>query len=89
MRGALVSLIYQKVTDAATRDAAAPSVVTLIETDVERICESWEFVVTDLWASVLQLGVAVYLLQRQIGAVCIAPVILTLRKYSKPVTTGR
>jgi len=37
-------------------------------------------IITDLWANVLQIGIAIYLLERQVGAVCIAPVILAIGK---------
>lgn len=52
--------------------------MTLIGTDVERICETWNFLIAELWPSVLQLAIGVWLLERELGAVCIAPVILAL-----------
>ncbi|XP_044715562.1 ABC transporter domain-containing protein [Hirsutella rhossiliensis] len=83
-RGGLIALIYQKLTESPTpsNDAHDAAVMTLIGTDVERICETWYLVVAEIWPSIVQLGIAVWFLQRQLGAVCVAPVILAL------VTTG-
>ena len=52
-------------------------------TDVEQIAENLHLIITDLWANILQIGVAIYLLERQVGAVCIAPVILAIGKPSR------
>lgn len=63
--------------------------MTLIGTDVERICETWKCLIADTWASILQLGIGIWLLQRQLGAVCIAPVILAALSTAASVQVGR
>ncbi|POR39545.1 ABC transporter [Tolypocladium paradoxum] len=79
-RGGLIALIYRKLTESPIQgsDATDSAIMTLIGTDVERICESWYLLVAEVGPSVVQLGAAVWLLQRQLGAVCVAPVILAL-----------
>ncbi|OAA71991.1 ABC transporter [Akanthomyces lecanii RCEF 1005] len=79
-RGGLIGLIYTKLTRsragaAENRDSA---VITLIESDVERIAETWYLLTSHLWACILQLGLSVWLLERQIGVICIAPIILAI-----------
>ncbi|KAG4434582.1 hypothetical protein IFR05_009938 [Cadophora sp. M221] len=66
--------------------------MTLMGTDVEQIAENLHLIITDLWANLLQIGIAIWLLERQLGAVCIAPVILAIAstlitsKFSSYVT---
>lgn len=84
-RGGLIGLIYTKLTRsragaAENRDSA---VITLIESDVERIGETWYLLTSHLWACILQLGLSVWLLERQIGVICIAPIILAIGALHK------
>ncbi|CEJ83028.1 hypothetical protein VHEMI03060 [[Torrubiella] hemipterigena] len=62
--------------------------MTLIGADVERICDMWKFIITDTWASILQLGIGIWLLQRQLGAVCIAPVIFAVLSTAISLRAG-
>ncbi|KAK3181488.1 hypothetical protein K4F52_007198 [Lecanicillium sp. MT-2017a] len=80
IRGGLIGLIYEKLSSAPIGSAAASdsAVMTLIGADVERIGETWHMLISEIWACIIQLGIAVWLLQRQLGAVCVAPVILAL-----------
>lgn len=82
-RGALIGMIYRKLTHSRSgaAETADSAVLTLIEADVERIGESWYLLISELWPSVLQLGLAVWLLQRQLGAICVAPVILAIGMF--------
>lgn len=74
-------MIYDKLaaSPTATKDASDSKVMTLIGTDIERICLTWFMAIASLIPSVVQLGLAVWLLERQLGVVCVAPVILVLR----------
>lgn len=80
IRGGLVGMIYRKLTrsPAGAAEAKDSAVITLVESDVERISETWYLIVSEVWPSILQLGFAVWLLERQLGAVCVAPVIMAL-----------
>lgn len=69
VRGGLVALIFARALelDAATaKDSAA---VTLMSTDIDGIASALQKV-HDIWASVIELGLAVFLLERQIGPAC-------------------
>lgn len=84
MRGGLISLIYQKGLQLPSSGASNSPVMTLISTDVERICEIWHLMILEVIPGSIQLGTAVWLLQRQLGAVCVAPVILVFGKFAYP-----
>ena len=70
IRGGLVAVIFAKAVylDAAlAKDSAA---VTLMSTDIDGIA-SGVTKIHDIWASVIELGLGLYLLQRQVGAACV------------------
>ncbi|CAH0043540.1 unnamed protein product [Clonostachys solani] len=77
MRGALVSLVYDRTLSlnlGAVSDGAA---ITLMSTDIERIAAGFEW--TDaLWAGPIELAIATYILYTQIGYSCFAPLILSI-----------
>ncbi|KAH7388905.1 ABC transporter [Cadophora sp. MPI-SDFR-AT-0126] len=93
VRGGLIGMIYQKITTLKSANINDSAAMTLMGTDVEQIAENLHLIITDLWANILQIGIAIYLLQRQVGAICIAPVILAIvstmitSKSSSYVTT--
>ncbi|POS76379.1 canalicular multispecific organic anion transporter 2 [Diaporthe helianthi] len=77
VRGSLVDIIYSKslCVELSVAQEAAPA--GLVTADVERI----DFTVEklhSLWASVIELALGTYLLKREVGWACIAPVIVAL-----------
>ncbi len=74
VRGALVALIFKKTLrlDAATPADGAS--ITLMSTDIDGLERSVVFI-HDIWASVLELGVGIFLLYREIGTPCFLVVI--------------
>ncbi|CAG8971668.1 hypothetical protein HYALB_00003136 [Hymenoscyphus albidus] len=77
IRGALVSLIYAKTLKLDTGSLADAAAVTLISTDIDRIALGLGYA-HEMWASLIDVGIAVYLLERQLGIVCIVPIIIAL-----------
>jgi len=74
-RGGLVSLIYNKtllLESGALKDSAA---ITLMSTDIESIATGLTDV-HEIWASPIDIVIAVYLLQREIGLASITPVLI-------------
>jgi ATP-binding cassette, subfamily C (CFTR/MRP), member 1 len=69
VRGGLVALIFAKVVDLEAATAKDSAAVTLMSTDVDGIASGLQNI-HDIWASVIELGLGVYLLQRQVGAAC-------------------
>lgn len=78
VRGALIGMIYRKITTLKSANINDSAAMTLMGTDVEQIADNLHLIITDLWANLLQIAIAIWLLERQLGAVCIAPVILTV-----------
>ncbi|KFY37136.1 hypothetical protein V494_04888 [Pseudogymnoascus sp. VKM F-4513 (FW-928)] len=77
IRGALVSIVYSKtliIQDGAFDNAAA---LTLMSTDVDRIASSLQ-TVHEIWANVIELSIAIYLLQRQVGVATVVTVGLVI-----------
>ncbi|RFU25769.1 hypothetical protein B7463_g10568, partial [Scytalidium lignicola] len=73
VRGALVSLIYTQSLTMEDRIDDLSAAVTLMSTDVDRICQSL-ILLHDLWSRPLELIVGITLLALQIGWVCIMPI---------------
>lgn len=77
-----MGLIYQKLAKSPTAglDASDSAVMTLVGTDVEKISETWYLIVESFLPCAIQSAIAVWLLERQLGAVCVAPILLALSK---------
>lgn len=77
LRGSLVALIFDKTTTLPFEMLDQSAAITLMSTDIDGIASgasNWN----DIWADVLQVGVGVYLLERQVGASCVFVVVLTV-----------
>lgn len=73
IRGIMVTAVSAKVLRLDTASLADSAASTLISTDVDRICGSLKEI-DDLFATPIEIAVAIFLLERQIGVSCIAPV---------------
>ncbi|KAF6835949.1 ABC multidrug transporter [Colletotrichum plurivorum] len=69
IRGSLVALIFEKTMSLDASTARDNEAVTLMSADIEGIEPGVELI-HEIWASVVELGVALYLLQRKVGAAC-------------------
>jgi ATP-binding cassette subfamily C (CFTR/MRP) protein 1 len=81
LRGALVGAIYNRallLPDGLHDDSAA---VTLMSTDIDRIAIAMQSV-HEIWARIIEVGVGLWLLERQVGAVCVVPIIIVASKFS-------
>lgn len=76
IRSALIAIIYHKLLSLKSANANDSAAVTLMGTEVDRIAESLYLLISELAANVVQMGIAIWLLERQLGAVCIAPIIV-------------
>ncbi|KAG9838787.1 putative ABC transporter, partial [Aureobasidium melanogenum] len=77
LRGALISMIYDHilvVSDGATKDGAA---LTLISSDIDTIIRVLGEL-NESWARLIEVAVGIGLLARQVGAVSIVPIVLTI-----------
>ncbi|KAJ5702177.1 hypothetical protein N7488_009725 [Penicillium malachiteum] len=77
MRAGLISTLYQQTTLLGANDLKYNAALTLMGTDVERILSSFRYL-HEIWASIVEVAIALYLLERQIGLSCIVPAIISL-----------
>jgi ATP-binding cassette subfamily C (CFTR/MRP) protein 1 len=59
-----------------TADLSESSAVALMGNDVETLAELIKSLLVEFWANALTVGIATWLLANQLGAVCIAPILV-------------
>ena len=79
LRGGLISLLYSKATELRITDTDPSSAMILMSADIERITTGWQ-TVHELWANLIEVGLAIYLLERQLGAACAVPIAVAFGK---------
>jgi ABC-type siderophore export system fused ATPase/permease subunit len=62
---------------ARTVDLGEITAVALMGTDVERIGFNFLYI-HEIWASIIEIGVAIWLLEQQVFLACLAPVVVIL-----------
>jgi ABC-type siderophore export system fused ATPase/permease subunit len=77
VRAGLISILYWKTTLLAEENVKEGAILTLMGTDVERIVDSFRSL-HEIWASIIEIAVALYLLQHQVYLACLVPAILSL-----------
>jgi ATP-binding cassette subfamily C (CFTR/MRP) protein 1 len=75
-----VTAIYRKTTEISLTALDNSAAVTLMSTDVERIINGLRLM-HEFWANLIQVVIATYLLQREIGVACVAPIAISIGKY--------
>ncbi|OAA38744.1 ABC transporter, transmembrane domain, type 1 [Beauveria brongniartii RCEF 3172] len=80
LRGGLISVIYQHTVEARGFDLGDIDGLTLMGADVERISTGFR-TIHEIWASPIEIIIAVYLLQRQISVACVVPSLLVLAAF--------
>jgi ATP-binding cassette, subfamily C (CFTR/MRP), member 1 len=77
LRSTLVTAIFTKTTEISITALDNSAAVTLMSTDVDRIVLGLRKV-HELWVNAIQIIFATWLLEREVGVSCIAPVIVAL-----------
>ncbi|KAJ5758005.1 uncharacterized protein N7511_006699 [Penicillium nucicola] len=78
IRGGLMSIVFQHMMGLPLGSTDESSAMSLMGSDIEMLAEYFFSVVCETWANVLQLGLATWLLETQVGAVCIAPLFIVI-----------
>ncbi|KAF4944552.1 hypothetical protein FGADI_12608 [Fusarium gaditjirri] len=78
VRGGLMTMIYGKMMKLPTDDLGESSAITLMGNDVETLIEKLHMLLVESWANTLTVGIAMYLLAAQLGAVCVAPIVTAI-----------
>lgn len=77
VRGMLVSAIFKRTTELSIKAIAFSTAVTLMSTDIERIqggCRDLH----EIWANVIEAGLANWLLERELGFAFLAPIVVVV-----------
>ncbi|KAH6659515.1 ABC transporter [Truncatella angustata] len=77
LRGGLIALVYQRALGTRDVDAGEVTAVALLGADVERI-KACMGALHEVWASLLDITIASWLLGVQLSVACLAPIVLVL-----------
>lgn len=80
VRGQLISLLFDKATSMSMTVADPTAVLTLMSADIERIDMGWR-TAHEVWANLVEIGVAAFLLERQLGVACVVPIGIAICTY--------
>lgn len=80
-RGGLISMLYSKATDLSITSVDPSSSMILMSADIERITTGWQ-TIHELWANMIEVALAIYLLYLQLGASCAVPIGVAICKFS-------
>jgi ATP-binding cassette, subfamily C (CFTR/MRP), member 1 len=80
IRGILTTAIYHKSLEINASDKDRTKSVTLMSTDCERIARGLRGM-HDLWANVIQIALATWLIKLELGVACVAPIVLAIGKW--------
>jgi hypothetical protein len=83
VRAGLVSIIYRKTGSLQLGDVDPASSMTLMSADMERIVQGWQ-TMHEIWANLIEVAVAIYLLEQQLGVACVVPVAVSIGKATTP-----
>ena len=72
-RGCLAGAIYKKTTEAKISVADDSAAITLMSTDIEAIRRGFMFI-HEFWANLVEVALASWLLERQLGVAFVAPI---------------
>lgn len=75
-----MTAIYRKTTEISLTALDNSAAVTLMSTDVERIINGLRMM-HEFWANLIQVCVATWLLQQELGVACVAPIAVSIGKF--------
>ena len=85
LRGSLIALVYERSLHIRAADQGDITAVALLGADIQRIVSGLQNF-HEIWASLLDVAIATYLLQRELSLACLAPVVLVLGKWRSSST---
>lgn len=88
VRGSLVNAIYTQTLDLSVTSLDESAAVTLMSLDIERICTAL-LPIHSLWSSPLEITLAIWLLQKEIGIALLGPLFITALAISGPFLISR
>jgi ATP-binding cassette, subfamily C (CFTR/MRP), member 1 len=88
IRGTLTTAVYRKAFDTKTEHLDSAKTVTLMSTDCERIARGL-MDLHELWANVIQVALATWLIERELGVACVGPIALVVGKCESTAKVPR
>ncbi|KAL9602458.1 MAG: hypothetical protein Q9179_002540 [Wetmoreana sp. 5 TL-2023] len=79
-RGGLISMMFDKTASIKANAADPASSLTLMSADIERITNGWQ-TMHEIWANVIEVSLAIYLLGRQLGGACGIPIAVAVVSF--------
>ena len=79
-RGGVISMLFNKISHLSLTSVNPSASLTLMSADVERITNGWQSM-NEIWANGLEVAIAVWLLERQLGAAAAIPVAVAVGMY--------
>lgn len=77
VRGSLVATIFEKTTRMPTTDLNESAAVTLMSTDVQKICDALAQG-HEMWAGLIEIAIGVWLLSKEIGVALLGTLAITI-----------
>jgi len=81
VRAGLISMIYRKTGTLSLQNIDPAASMTLMSADMERIVHGWQ-TMHEIWSNAAEVGIAIYLLERQLGIACVVPVVLSISEFT-------
>lgn len=81
LRAGLVTLIYDSTLELRAETLRGSAAITLAGTDVQRVVDQCA-AIHELWASLVEVAVGIWLLNRQVGLASLVPVVVAVCKKS-------
>jgi len=75
LRGSLVTLVYAKTVDLSITALDESAALTLMAADTENICEGFREL-HELWAVPIEAGIALWIMQRDLGLAFVGPAVI-------------
>lgn len=77
LRGSLTALVYQQALQLHEADKGEVTPMAILSADIPQIVAGFQFL-HEVWASIVDIAIATWLLERQLSLACLAPVALVL-----------
>lgn len=82
LRSSLIAALFHQMLSLPVEGVSESAAIALMGSDAEAFAEYFHTTITDTWADLLQLAIAIYLIARMTGAIVIAPVIVAICEFN-------
>lgn len=79
LRAGLISIIYRKTSTVSLKSIDPATSMTLMSADIERIVQGFQ-TMHEIWGNSIEVALAIFLLERQLGVACVVPVAVSICK---------